>query len=96
MISYKINYKLPLWYPDLHIGGLLYFKRLRANIFHDYTKISANLPEQKYQSSGLDIVTDFHIFGLSMPVSAGLRGIYLHNQNQSVFELLFSINFYEY
>ena len=96
MISYKINYKLPLWYPDLHIGGLLYFKRLRANLFHDYTKISANLPEQKYQSSGLDIVTDFHIFGLSMPVSAGLRGIYLHNQNQSVFELLFSINFYEY
>ena len=96
MISYKINYKFPLWYPDLHIGGLIYFKRLRTNIFHDYTKISADLPKQIYQSSGLDIITDFHMFGLSMPVSAGLRGIYLHSQNKSIFELLFSINFYEY
>ena len=94
--SYKINYKFPLWYPDLHIGGLIYFKRLRANVFHDYTKISANLPKQIYQSSGLDIVTDFHLLGLSMPASAGLRTNYLHNQNKTVFEILFSINFYEY
>ena len=94
--SYKINYKFPLWYPDLHIGGLFYFKRLRANVFHDYTKISANLPKQIYQSSGLDLITDFHMLGLSMPVSTGLRTIYLHNQEKVSFELLFSINFYEY
>ena len=94
--SFKINYKFPLWYPDLHIGGLIYFKRLRTNIFHDYTKISADLPEQIYPSSGLDLITDLHLLGLSMPVSAGIRGIYLHNQDKGIFEILFSINFYEY
>lgn len=94
--SCRVNYKLPLWYPDLHLGGLLYFKRLRTNIFHDYTKISADLPEQIYHSSGLNLIADLHLLGLSMPVSAGIRGIYLHNQDKGIFEILFSINFYEY
>jgi hypothetical protein len=96
MISLKINYKLPLWYPDFHLGGLIYLKRIRANIFQDYTQISVNVLKQNYPSTGLDILTDVHLLGLSMPVSAGLRGTYLHNKKNTVFEFLFSINFYDY
>ncbi len=96
MISYKINYKFPLWYPDLDFGGAIYFKRLRTNIFHDYTQISSFTSLQTYMSSGMDIIADLHLFGLSMPVSTGVRGIYLHDQATGVIEFLFSINFYDY
>ncbi len=30
------NYTLPLWYPDIAIGPLINFQRLRANLFYDY------------------------------------------------------------
>ncbi len=96
MLSLKINYKFPLWYPDFHIGGLVYLKRIRANIFQDYSQISVNVLKQNYPSTGLDILTDLHLLGLSMPVSAGLRGIYLQKNKNTVFEFLFSINFYDY
>lgn len=96
MMSLKINYKFPLCYPDLHIGGLVYLKRISANIFQDYTQISVNVLKTNYQTTGLDILTDLHLIGLSMPVSAGIRGIYLQNNKNIVFEFLFSINFYNY
>ncbi|MDY0103289.1 MAG: hypothetical protein RBS07_10135 [Lentimicrobium sp.] len=96
MISLKINYKLPLWYPDFNLMELVYLKRISLNIFQDFTQISAGIPAQNYPSTGLDIITDVHILGLSMPVSTGLRGIYLHKNKNTVFEFLFSINFYNY
>lgn len=33
------NYHLPLFYPDTGIPGILYFLRVRANVFYDYTKV---------------------------------------------------------
>ena len=96
MSSFKINYKFPLLYPDLDFGGAIYFKRLRSNIFHDLTQISSYPSINTYQSSGIDLIADLHLFGLSMPVSAGVRGIYLHDEARGVVEMLFSINFYDY
>ncbi|MBW6491532.1 MAG: DUF5050 domain-containing protein [Lentimicrobium sp.] len=96
LLSLKLNYRFPLFYPDFHAAGLIYVKRLRANLFHDYTKVAVNTPAKIYQSSGMDLMADFHLFGISIPVSAGGRGIYLHGQRKMVYELLFSINFYDY
>ena len=46
-ISEKLNtlradYYLPLFYPEFHIGGLLYVPRFHANTFYDYAKGEGN------------------------------------------------------
>lgn len=34
--SVAVNYALPVWYPDIHIGPLLNIQRIKANLFYDY------------------------------------------------------------
>lgn len=33
-----VNYHFPLFYPDWGFGNILYFRRVRANAFYDYTQ----------------------------------------------------------
>ncbi|GEO07637.1 hypothetical protein SAE01_01330 [Segetibacter aerophilus] len=35
------NYHFPLVYPDWGVGNVVYFKRLRANAFHDLTRVKS-------------------------------------------------------
>jgi hypothetical protein len=35
------NYHFPLFYPDWGVGNIVYFKRLRANAFYDYTRVKS-------------------------------------------------------
>ena len=37
MFRFGSNYHFPLLYPDWGFGNLVYFKRIRANAFYDYT-----------------------------------------------------------
>ncbi|MEO6538850.1 MAG: hypothetical protein ABIT07_02780, partial [Ferruginibacter sp.] len=37
MYKLGINYELPLLYPDWGFGNIIFFQRLRANFFYDYT-----------------------------------------------------------
>jgi len=92
----KISYRLPLLYPDVHAGGLLYIKRIRANVFHDITGVNDPDPYELYSSTGLDLVADFHLFGLSTPLSAGIRTNYIENSSEFTTGLLFSVNLYDY
>lgn len=40
---YKVsgNYHLPLLYPDWGFGNIVYFQRVRANAFYDYTQVKS-------------------------------------------------------
>jgi hypothetical protein len=38
--SVSVDYQLPVWYPEGGIRGLLYFKRVRLNLFADYARWS--------------------------------------------------------
>lgn len=96
LVSLKMSYRLPLLYPDFHLGGLLYMKRIRANAFYDMTSSSDPDPASFYNSIGLDLVSDIHLLGLSIPISAGIRTIYLERDGSFVSSLLFSMNFYDY
>jgi hypothetical protein len=35
------NYHFPLFYPDWGVGNIVYFKRIRANAFHDLTRVKS-------------------------------------------------------
>jgi hypothetical protein len=37
MYRLSANYQLPLFYPDWGFGNMVYFLRVRANLFYDYT-----------------------------------------------------------
>jgi len=92
--AFRVNYRFPVAYPDAAVGGIAYLKRLRSNIFYDFVSVSGGKSPGDYTSVGLDLIADYHAFGLGFPLSTGLRGIYLPEKNASVFELIFSVDFY--
>jgi hypothetical protein len=52
------TYSVPLLYPDLAIGQLLYIKRVAGNAFYDYGKQD----NQLYRSTGAELVFDVNLF----------------------------------
>ena len=76
MYKVGINYQLPVLYPDWGFANLLYFQRVRANGFYDYTNAKARvnnlLTEIKSRSTGAEIYFDTKIWN-AYPVSFGVR-----------------------
>ncbi|HEY4151251.1 MAG TPA: hypothetical protein VGM41_20075 [Chitinophagaceae bacterium] len=77
MFKWGANYHFPLFYPDLGIGNIVYFQRVRANLFYDFT-----VAEVEY-NNGFRINTDFRSYGSevffdtkwwnNVPISFGFR-----------------------
>lgn len=66
------NYSLPLWYPDFAVGSLAYFKRVRGNIFYDFSEGRLLDADTRLRSYGLELITDFRLIRL-VDVGAGIR-----------------------
>jgi len=92
MFTGSINYEFPVFYPDWHIGPVLYLKRLKAGIFYDHTLTFDHEPYQHYNSIGLDLTLDFHLLRLFAPLEAGLRTIYLVDSKTVRFEFIYRLN----
>ena len=57
------NYHLPLAYPDWGFGNLIYFLRIRSNLFFDYTRVrdidlSGNPYNAQFRTAGTEIFFD--------------------------------------
>ncbi len=76
MYKLGVNYQLPVVYPDWGFANLLYFQRIRANAFYDYTNAKARvnnvLTEVINSSTGAEIYFDTKIWN-AFPVSIGVR-----------------------
>jgi hypothetical protein len=72
------NYHLPLAYPDWGFGGIVYFLRIRSNLYYDYSKLYANnkLSSADLASTGAEIYFDTKWWN-QLPVSFGVRYAYL-------------------
>jgi hypothetical protein len=71
------NYDFPIAYPDWGFGGIIYFLRIRANLFYDYTHAldfysNGNKFQQQYRSCGTEIFFDTKWWN-ELPVSFGIR-----------------------
>lgn len=65
----KCSYLLPLAYPDLSLGTILYAKRIQCTLFYDrYTQHNGALA-----SYGCDLSAQGHIGRFVMPITAGVR-----------------------
>ena len=71
------NYQFPLLYPDWGFGNMIYFLRIRANLYYDYTKVL------DYYTNGAPYNGTFRSYGVEMyfdtqwwnqlPISFGIR-----------------------
>jgi hypothetical protein len=76
MYKLGVNYHFPLVYPDWGFANILFFQRIRANAFYDYTNAKARvnglLTEIKNRSTGAEIYFDTKIWN-ALPLSFGFR-----------------------
>lgn len=100
----SIEYRLPLFDPDLVLGRFLYLKRFKANLFADfgYGSTNYNWTETKdgkqinyrgsvtgnFTSLGIDLTTQFHFMRFSQQFEAGVRAIYLPDKGQFLIQPL--------
>lgn len=71
------NYHFPLFYPDWGFGNIIYFLRIRTNLFFDYSRIrDYNTARQEVQldfrSTGTEIFFDTSWWN-QLPISFGFR-----------------------
>jgi len=98
---YKIgsNYHFPMIYPDWGFWGVLYFYRVRANAFFDYSRSHLVNSEtntesiQLYNSVGGELVLDTKVFNL-YDMSFGFRYSYLLNDDPRQADLKHSFEFF--
>ena len=76
MYKLGVNYQLPILYPDWGFANMIFFQRIRANAFYDYTNARARvnkiLTNIINRSTGTEIFFDTKIWN-ALPVSFGFR-----------------------
>lgn len=101
ILKCSLIYGMPLMYPDLSFGSLAYIKRIRANVFYDYSYgydilnyIENHLVKtsENYYSFGIDLLTDLHLFRFYFPFSLGMRISYIPEFGKVYPEILFSVD----
>jgi hypothetical protein len=79
-ITYSANYALPLFYPDWGFGGIFYLKRIRANVFADFSQVTRDAAGKTFDqnSAGFELVFDV-VLGNIIPSAVGYRYSSLSN-----------------
>ena len=72
----SVNYQLPLLYPDWGFGDILYFLRIRANLYYDYTHAADFYQGQtvsgNFRSAGAEVFFDTKWWN-QLSLSFGIR-----------------------
>ena len=95
--SASANYTMPVWYPDINIGPLVNFQRVRLNGFFDYGYGSGyfgNVSTQQYISVGAEVKFDINVMRLLPQLDIGFRYSYGIKPSTTLFEVLIgTLNF---
>ncbi len=78
MFRVGVNYHFPLLYPDWGFGSIVYFQRIRANAFYDYTagKSLRTGITTPFSTVGGEVFFDMKFWNIQA-ISAGFRYSYL-------------------
>ncbi len=85
----SVNYTFPIWYPDLSLGSLSYFKRLRGNLFYDHSEGELLDVTSQLRSAGIELQVDLRFIRL-VDIGAGVRLGYQIDQDRDFIELIIS------
>jgi len=100
MWRYSVNYHLPLVYPDWGVGNIVYFQRVRANLFYDNMNLKSLRTRRVFQlsSAGTEIYFDTKWWN-QQAVSFGFRysrlldtQIFTQKPNPNRFEFIMPLN----
>ena len=103
LYSFSADYTLPLLYPDLAAGSLIYIKRIRGSLFYDYSKgegvndyndRSFTAGAEKFKSMGSELLADFYLLRFPFEMSAGVRAGYIPGEERYFVNGVFSVNIY--
>ncbi|MBG9375890.1 hypothetical protein I5907_06570 [Panacibacter sp. DH6] len=74
MYKLGVNYHFPIVYPDWGFGNIIYFTRIRANAFYDYTNLRSLRENRNYQlkSFGAELFFDTRWWN-QQPLQFGIR-----------------------
>jgi hypothetical protein len=80
-----VNYHFPIAYPDWGFANMVYFTRIRANIFYDYTDLKSLYSQTHYQlrSYGAEIYFDTKWWN-QQPLQFGIRYSRLIDNNSVI------------
>jgi len=101
--SLSFDYTLPIFYPDLSAGSILYLKRIRGVGYYDLTSSNGTYyyAEDKYYSNkkyfssmGGELMADFYVLRFPYEISAGFRAGYITPAYKPFVEGVFSVNIY--
>ncbi len=94
MFKWGINYHFPLFYPDWGFGNLVYFQRIRANLFFDYAYVRNTTFHDldSYRSMGGELFFDTKWWN-QQPVSFGFRYSYLPDYTRAGHTLPHQVEF---
>ncbi len=80
VFDFRAKYSFPVLYPDLAVGPVLFFKRLRSNLVYNYDKLIYNdrfkTKEESFHSIGIELITDISLFRtgdyFDLPIGIGI------------------------
>lgn len=89
--NWSINYKMPIWYPDIHLGPLLNIQRVYINGFYD--KGWGSIPDSdrqdiSFKSYGAELSFNFNLMRYLVLFDVGLRYSYIPEFKENRTELI--------
>jgi len=83
------GYELPLFYPDFHLGYLLFIRRVSAGLFYDYGQGQTGNLTSEFNSVSLELNFNFTVFNIPAYLDTGLRFTYQLSTGDIVWDFLF-------
>jgi hypothetical protein len=96
---YSANYSFPICYPDFGFGGILFVKRIHANLFFDGGTTERFDTKFKQNSTGAEMIFTFSPLNLGADLGLGIRDSFLldtdplNPNTKSNVEVFFIMNF---
>jgi len=105
MIKWGVNYHLPLIYPDAGFANIVYFLRVRANLFYDHTHVNDFFTNGRpftanFRSTGAELYFDTKWWN-EASVTFGIRYSYLLDNDlfggtgRNRWELILPVNIFQ-
>lgn len=93
--AFKADYAFSIFCPDLSLGEFVYIRRLRANLFYDFTRNEAlkHSGWTTQSSYGTDLIFDWNLLRMTFPLTTGVRLTQPIDYGKFQAEMLFSISF---
>ncbi len=86
----KVDYALPIAYPDYSLTWIIYIKRVKADFFFD-----ASTPlyhRDWFTSTGIDLTLDYHLLRIGILLESGVRAMYFPASRKFGAEMLFGFS----